>query len=85
LLKLYLSEPGSREFNETVEGRNDLLVSDLAVTETVCALARPLRQGQITPRIARRIQHPFSLPLMEVCSNAWNSVRTFIAERNTCS
>src|SRR4029450_2847274 len=28
LIKLYLSEPGSDEFNQTVVGRGDLLVSD---------------------------------------------------------
>jgi predicted nucleic acid-binding protein len=39
-----------------VVGRGDLLVSDLAVTEAVSALARRLLQGDITPGIARRIQ-----------------------------
>jgi hypothetical protein len=39
-----------------VEGRDDLLLSDLAVTEAVSALARRLRQGQITLGIARRVQ-----------------------------
>ena len=40
-----------------MEGRDDLLVSDLAVTEAVSALARRLRQSQVTLGIARRIQH----------------------------
>ena len=57
LLKLYLSEPGSDELNRIVEGRVDLLVSDLAVSEIVSALARRLRQGALTPEVARRIQH----------------------------
>jgi len=57
LIKLYLSEPGSDEFNQTVEGREDLLASDLAITEAVSALARRLVQGDITLGIARRIQH----------------------------
>jgi hypothetical protein len=39
LLKLFLPEPGSDAFNEVVEGRDDVLVSDLAVTEIVSALA----------------------------------------------
>ncbi len=57
LLKLYLPEPGSDELNRTVEGRDDLLVSDLAVTETVSALSRRLRQGALTREVARRVQH----------------------------
>jgi predicted nucleic acid-binding protein len=40
-----------------VEGRVDLLVSDLAVTEVVSALARRLRQGALTREVARRVQH----------------------------
>ena len=57
LLKLYLPEPGSDEFNEVVEGRDDVLVSDLAVTEFISALARRLRQGSLAREAARRLQH----------------------------
>ena len=57
MLKLYLPEPGSDEFNRAVQGRVDLLVSDLAVTEVVSALARRLHQGGLTPAAARRVQH----------------------------
>jgi uncharacterized protein len=57
LLKLYLPEPGSDEFNEIVEGRDDVLVSDLAVTEIVSAAARRLRQGSLSREAARRLQH----------------------------
>lgn len=57
LLKLYLPESGSEEFNESVEGRSDVLVSDLAVTEIVSALARRMRNGAITREAARRLQH----------------------------
>lgn len=56
LLKLYLPEPGSDEFNRTVEERDDILVSDLAVTEVVSALARRLRQGAVTQEVARRVR-----------------------------
>ena len=52
-----MPEPGSDEFNRTVEGRIDLLVSDLAVTEVVSALSRRLRQGALTREEARRVQH----------------------------
>src|SRR4029077_4622948 len=57
LLKLFLPEPGSDEFNEVVEGRDDVLVSDLAVTEIVSAVARRLHQGSLTRESARRLQH----------------------------
>ena len=56
-MKLYLPEPGSDEFNAVVEGRDDVLVSDLAVTELVSALARRLRQGSLARDTVRRLQH----------------------------
>jgi hypothetical protein len=40
-----------------VEGRDDVLVSDLAVTEINSALARRLRQGSLAREAARRLQH----------------------------
>src|SRR5262249_34016006 len=57
LAKLYMPEAGSDEFNTIVEGRDDVLVSDLAVTEIVSAIARRQRQGSVTPETARRLQH----------------------------
>jgi predicted nucleic acid-binding protein len=56
LLKLYLPEAGSDEFNEIVEGRDDVIVSDLAVTEIISAMARRLRQGALAREAARRLQ-----------------------------
>jgi predicted nucleic acid-binding protein len=56
LLKLYLPERGSDEFNRAVEGRDDLLVADLAVTEIVSALARRVREGALARGAARRVQ-----------------------------
>ena len=56
LVKLYVREPGSDELNRTVEGRADLLVSDLAVTEVVSALSRRLRQGALTRGAALQVQ-----------------------------
>jgi len=56
-LKLYVSEPGSDDFNRVVERREDVLVSDLVVTEVTSALARRLRQGTGTLEAARRMQH----------------------------
>ena len=57
LVKLYLPEPGSDAFNEVVEDRDDVLVSDLAVTEMVSAITRRLRQGSLGREAARRLQH----------------------------
>lgn len=56
LLKLYLPEVGSDEFNEILEGRDDVIVSDLAVTEIISAMARRLRQGALSRVAARRLQ-----------------------------
>jgi len=39
-----------------VEGRDDLLASDLVVTEIVSALSRRLRQGVITDAMVHRVQ-----------------------------
>jgi len=55
LLKLYLPEAGSDEFNRAVEGRDDLLVADLAVTEIVSAVGRRARDGELRPAEAVRI------------------------------
>lgn len=52
-----MPEPGSDEFNRVVEGRVDVFVSDLAVTEATSALSRRLRQGELTGDVARRVQH----------------------------
>jgi len=40
-----------------VEGRDDVLVSDLAVTEIISALAQRLRRGLLAREAARRLQH----------------------------
>ncbi|HEV8616750.1 MAG TPA: type II toxin-antitoxin system VapC family toxin [Methylomirabilota bacterium] len=55
LLKLYVAESGSAEFTRAVEGRDDLVVSDLAVTEVVSGLSRRVRQGSVTLHVARRV------------------------------
>jgi hypothetical protein len=70
LLKLYLPEAGSDDFNDVVEGRDDILVSDLAVTEIISALARRLRQGSIAQEVARRLHHAVLGRLDEACTIA---------------
>lgn len=57
LLKLYLPEPGSDELNRAVEGRADVLVADLAVTEVASALARRVREDGLDQAVARRLQY----------------------------
>jgi len=52
-----MPEAGSDEFNAVVEGRDDVIVSDLAVTEIVSAVARRQRDGSITRDDARRLHH----------------------------
>ena len=56
LLKLYVHEPGSDQFNRAVEGRTDLVVSDLTVTELVSALVRRVRSGGASAEHARRVR-----------------------------
>ena len=57
MVKLFVPEPESDEFNRRVEGRTDLLLSDLTITETAAALARRLREGALSREIARRVLH----------------------------
>ena len=47
LAKLFAPEPGSDELNGLLVGRDDLLVSDLGMTEVVSALARRAREGSL--------------------------------------
>ena len=56
LIKLYLPEKGSDELDAAIRGRSDLLVSDLAITEIVSALARRRREGSLTSVSTARIQ-----------------------------
>jgi predicted nucleic acid-binding protein len=56
LLKLYLPEPGSDEFNEVIEGRDDVLVSDLTLTEVVSAVARRIHEKSHAREAAHRLQ-----------------------------
>lgn len=54
LVKLYLPEPESDHVNAVVEGRRDLMASDLAVTEIVSAVARRRREGSLSAEHAAR-------------------------------
>ncbi len=56
LLKLYLPEHGSDDLDRALEGRDDLLASDLTVTEIVCALSRRVRDGALSSEQARVVR-----------------------------
>ncbi len=55
LAKLYVPESGSDEMDDALVGRRDVVVSDLAVTELVSAVARRVREGDLVAAHARRI------------------------------
>lgn len=54
-IKLYLPEPTSDELDLALVGRTDLIVSHLAVTEIISALARRCREGKMARRAAARL------------------------------
>jgi predicted nucleic acid-binding protein len=47
LAKLYLPEPGSDSLDAFLRGRRDLLISELAITEVLAAVARKRREGML--------------------------------------
>jgi Predicted nucleic acid-binding protein, contains PIN domain len=55
LVKLYVLEPESAQVDRALRGRDDLLVSDLAVTELASALGRRCREGVLDATLAARI------------------------------
>ena len=54
LAKLYIPEAESEDLRRQIAGRDDLVVSDLAVTEIVSALARRGRERTSSPTVAAR-------------------------------
>lgn len=55
LVKLYVPEPESVRVDRALRRRDDLLVSDLAVTELASALGRRCREGVLDAGVAARI------------------------------
>jgi hypothetical protein len=55
LVKLLVPEPESDALNEALVEMRDVVVSDLALTETASALGRRRREGQLTAPEARRL------------------------------
>jgi predicted nucleic acid-binding protein len=55
LVKLYLPEPESDDLNRLLVGRQDVVVSDLAVTEIMSSLCRRRREGALTTAVVSRL------------------------------
>jgi|PlaIllAssembly_1097288.scaffolds.fasta_scaffold325513_2 hypothetical protein len=55
LAKLFVPEAESDALNRLLVGRDDVLVSDLCMTEVVSALARRAREGALPAATAKRI------------------------------
>jgi predicted nucleic acid-binding protein len=55
LVKLLVPEPESDALNEALVETRDVVVSDLALTETASALGRRGREGQLTAAEVRRL------------------------------
>ena len=55
LVKLYVPESDSGDLNRRVEGRQDLLVSDLSITEIASSLGRRRRDGSLAAAVAVRL------------------------------
>jgi hypothetical protein len=55
LAKLYVPEAWSDALEKALLGRRDVLVSDLAVTELTSALARRMREGDLSRADGRRM------------------------------
>ena len=56
LAKLYVPEPESDTLEAFLQGRRDLMISELAITEVLSAVARRRREGMITAHQALDIR-----------------------------
>ena len=55
LAKLFAPESGSDALNDMLVGRDDVLVSDLGMTEVAAALARRVRESALATAVAKNI------------------------------
>jgi predicted nucleic acid-binding protein len=53
-VKAYVPQAGSDLVEELTQGRRDLVVSDLCITETISALARQRRNGRLARGVDQR-------------------------------
>jgi predicted nucleic acid-binding protein len=56
LAKLYVSEPESEVLDEFLQTRQDLMISELVVTEVISAVARRRREGALNAKQANEIR-----------------------------
>lgn len=56
LVKLLVPEPESDALNQSLVGAEDVIISDLALTEIASALGRRSREGRLAAAEARRLQ-----------------------------
>ena len=56
LAKLYVPEAESERLDAYLRGRTALMISELAITEVLSAVARRKREGELQPELANRIR-----------------------------
>src|SRR5215475_11670292 len=56
LAKLYMPEPQSERLDKFLRGRQDLMISELCITEVISAVARRKREGALNPKQANQIR-----------------------------
>lgn len=56
LVKLFVPEAESDALNDALIAAEDVIISDLAITEMASALGRRMREGRVTRDEARRLQ-----------------------------
>ena len=69
LVKLFVPEPESDTLNQALMGAEDVILSDLALTEMASALGRRTREGLLTPTESRRLYREAER-LASVCRRA---------------
>ena len=69
LVKLFVPEAESDALNEALVGREDVVLSDLALTETASALGRRAREGRLEAAESRRL-HREATKLATFCQRA---------------
>ena len=69
VVKLFVPETESDDLNEALVGAEDVVLSDLALTETASALGRRAREGLLAPAESRRL-HREAAKLAASCRRA---------------
>jgi predicted nucleic acid-binding protein len=69
VVKLFVPEAESDALNEALAGREDVVLSDLGLTETASALGRRVREGLLAPAESRRL-HREAARLAASCQHA---------------